>query len=133
MACFVVPMAEAIIVSVAKKIIEKKQRKALTENCKLEEGTSSGFDWSEKLGWLNNLLWGGVFLLALEHIWHGEVILWPPFLTAMKNPSDIAPMLHEMALFGTSMAIVVTIVWGIMVFVTEYKWKSIHKKVYTED
>ena len=133
MACFVVPMAEAIVVSIAKNIIDKKQRKSVSENSKSEEGINSGFDWSQKLGWLNNLLWGGVFLLALEHIWHGEVILWPPFLTAMKNPSDIAPMLHEMALFGTSMAIVVTIVWGIMVFVTEYKWKSIHKKVYTED
>lgn len=134
MACFVVPMAEAIIVSVVKMIMEKKEQKALSENSILKEGTVSfaekekqapqtEISWTQKLSWLNTLLWGGVFLLAIEHIWHGEVILWPPFLTAMKNPSDIPIMLHEMASFGTSMAIFVTLVWVVMVFVAEHKMK----------
>lgn len=136
MACFVVPMAEAIIVSVVKKVVEKKEQKALFEDSALKKGAVSfaekenqtsqtGCSWSQKLSWLNTLLWGGVFLLAIEHIWHGEVILWPPFLTAMKNPSDIPIMLHEMASFGTSMAIFVTIVWAVMVFVAERKMTHI--------
>lgn len=141
MACFVVPMAEAIIVSIAKKIIEKKQRKALVENSnetcasqtKSIHPLQTRFDWCQKLSWLNNLLWGGVFLLALEHIWHGEIILWPPFLTAMRNPSDILPMLHEMAFVGTSMAIFVTMVCGVMIFIAEHKTKYFFEKSYSED
>jgi hypothetical protein len=59
-----------------------------------------------KLWILNALLWGGVILLALEHVWHHEVVPWPPFLTAMANPADIPVMLHEMATVGTAMSIV---------------------------
>lgn len=134
MACFLVPMAEAIIVSVAKNIVEKKERNALfkestskeikiSSQIKVHNTLQTELDWTRKLSWLNNLLWGGVLLLALEHLWHGEIILWPPFLTAMRNPNDIIPMLHEMASVGTPMAISVTIAWGIMVFVAEYKIK----------
>ena len=38
-----------------------------------------------KLWILNALLWGGVILLVLEHVWHHEVVPWPPFLTAMAT------------------------------------------------
>jgi hypothetical protein len=74
------------------------------------------FSWSEKLSWLSTLLWGGVFLLAIEHIWHGEVVPYPPFLTALYNPADIAPMLHEIATVGVCMALFVTGIWGVMVW-----------------
>lgn len=56
-------------------------------------------------------------MLAIEHVGHGEVVPWPPFLTAMKNPADTAAMLHEMATAGLAMAIVVTITWAIMVLI----------------
>ncbi len=100
MACFLVPGAEAIITTVVQKSVGKEKADR----------------W--KLNWLNTMLWGGVILLAIEHIWHGEVVPWPPFLTAMKNPADIAPMLHEMATVGTAMAVTVTLVWVLMVTVT---------------
>ncbi len=61
------------------------------------------------------MLWGGVILLAIEHIWHGEVVPWPPFLTAMENPADIPTMLHEMATIGVSMAVIITLTWIVMV------------------
>ena len=132
MACFVAPMAEAIIVLVVKTIIKKKEQKSL-DNLNKEIGienfkNSSRIIWSRKLGWLNNLLWGGVLLLSVEHIWHGEIVPWPPFLTAMNNPDAIAPMLHEIATVGTSMAIFVTISWGIMVVIAEQKVKCISAK-----
>ena len=111
MACFLVPVAEAIVVTVIQKAVEKKEAK-LGHQC-----PEPKILWSRKLSWLNNLLWGGVFLLAIEHIWHGEVVLQPPFLTAVSNPRDIVPMLHEMATVGVSMALFVTLVWGAMVFV----------------
>lgn len=134
MACFVVPMTEAIIVSVVKHFVKRKEQKALSEDLtpgkgegalSMEEShtTQIGLRWTQKLSWLNSLLWGGVILLAIEHIWHGEVILWPPFLTAMRNPNDIPVMLHEMATIGTSMAIFVTLVWVGMVFIAEQKMK----------
>ena len=51
--------------------------------------------FSRKLKWLKNMLWGGAALLAYEHVWHGEVVPWFPFLTAAANPEDTAVMLRE--------------------------------------
>ena len=92
MACFLVPMVLAIITTIIQKAAKTLAKKI-------------------KLGLLNTLLWGGVILLALEHIWHGEVVLWPPFLTAMANPADIPVMLHEMATIGTTMAVISVVTW----------------------
>jgi hypothetical protein len=75
--------------------------------------------WSRKIGWLLNMLWGGVLLLAVEHVWHGEVVPWFPFLTAMGNPADKTAMFHEMATIGGGMAVLVTAVWGVMVLVAD--------------
>jgi len=97
MACFIVPGSEAVVTTMVQKAIGKERAAKL------------------KLKWLNTMLWGGVILLAIEHIWHGEVVPWPPFLTAMKNPADMAAMLHEMATHGAAMAIVITIAWLVMV------------------
>jgi len=113
-------MGEAIVTTVIQKIVENREKKAGKERT-----VKTGLYWSRKLSWLNRLLWGGTILLALEHIWHGEVIPWPPFLTAMKNPADIAPMLYEIATIGVAMATFVTIVWAIMIFIAERKVKAI--------
>lgn len=130
MACFLAPAAEAIVMTIVKKSMEKKEAQKVVLNS--ETGASdnhaeAGIPWSRKLSWLTNLLWGGVFLLAIEHIWHGEVVPWPPFLTAMNNPADIMPMLQEIASVGTSMAILVTLVWAVLVIVADhiYKRKSV--------
>ncbi len=136
MACFLVPMAEAIVVTVVKNIVEKKEKNSdvkLSAQTELCSTSQTGLSWSHKLSWLNKLLWGGVVLLALEHLWHGEIVPWPPFLTAMNNPADIAPMLHEVATIGTSMAIFVTVVWVVMVLVADHKTKTISAKVNTEN
>ncbi len=119
MACFLVPMGEAIVTTVVQKVVENKEKKVGGK-----ETTKTGLSWSRKLSWLNKLLWGGTILLAFEHIWHGEIVPWPPFLTAMENPADVAPMLHEVATIGVGMAIFVTIVWGIIVMIAELKAKA---------
>ena len=64
------------------------------------------------------MLWGGSGLLAFEHVWHGEVTPFFPFLTAAGNPADRMEMLHEMATSGVGMAVLVTAVWGGLVAVT---------------
>jgi hypothetical protein len=71
-----------------------------------------------KIGWLNIMLWGGVAMLAIEHIAHGEVVFYPPFLTAMQNPADIPVMLQELATLGGTMTIAIVVVWIILVAIT---------------
>ena len=93
MACFIVPAAEAIVTTVLTRAMRKKEDgKTKTSDVKIK--------FSHKLKWLSNLLWGGSALLAFEHVWHGEVTPWFPFLTAASNPADAAEMLHEMATAG---------------------------------
>ena len=64
---------------------------------------------------------------GLEHLWHGEIVPWPPFLTAMENPADIAPMLHEIATTGTGMAVFVTIFWLLIVTIADQKVRTLPK------
>lgn len=131
MACFVVPAAEAIVVTAAyiaaKKSEQKVQARSFANGNKFE--SDAKITWSKRLSWLLGLLWGGVLLLAFEHFWHGEVVPFPPFLTAMSSPEDTAEMLHEMATVGVSMAITVTAVWGVICAVAEAKVKAIRKSL----
>ena len=107
MACFLVPAAEAVVVSTAARVL--KSREAAEKSMPRME---SHLPLSRKLGWLSNLLWGGSALLAYEHLWHGEIVPWFPFLTAAENPAAFAEMLHEMSTVGVTMAAVVTAVWA---------------------
>lgn len=108
MACFVIPATEAIITTVATKIIEKKET---SETSDLTVTNKEFF--STKLKRLNKMLWGGSALLAFEHLWHGEIQPFFPFLTAAANEADAVNMLHEMSTVGVTMALLVTFVWGI--------------------
>ena len=114
MACFVISVVEAVAVSVAAKVIEKKEKKkdeVRLRNGVEEKETKTKIPFSRKLKWLDRMLWGGSALLAFEHVWHGEIVPYFPFLTAASNPEDAAVMLHEMATVGVAMAVLVTAVW----------------------
>lgn len=113
MACFLVPASEAVVTTIAQKIVESREKKGIAkEESPVNEIPKVKF--SEKLSWLNRMLWGGSALLAFEHVWHGEVIPTAPFLTAVQN-GEIAEMLAEMGTAGVGMAVLVTLVWGGMV------------------
>ncbi len=132
MACFVVPGAEAIVVTAAYLVAKKAEQKIASPNLANEnkfENNEVGITWSKRLSWLLGLLWGGVILLAFEHFWHGEVVPFPPFLTAMASPEDTAEMLSEMSTVGVSMAVTVTAVWGVICAVAEAKVKKIKKSL----
>ena len=123
MACFLVPATEAVIVTVATQILIARENKLLPkfkreDGAALESDTEAKVPFSKKLRWLSNLLWGGSFLLAFEHVWHGEVVPMFPFLTAASNPADTAVMLHEMSTVGVAMAVLVTAVWVAMVVIS---------------
>ena len=130
MACFLIPVAEAIVTSVATKVVEKKEAAPETLKIHLDnnvEETVEKISFSKKLKWLTNMLWGGSALLAFEHVWHGEVVPWFPFLTAASDPADAAEMLHEMSTVGVTMAILVTAVWAGMVAVSSHLTKKAEK------
>ena len=89
MACFLVSGGEAIVVTAVRAAVKKSEiAKGVVdaEGNQLTDPSKEGICWTRKLGWLMNMLWGGVILLAIEHMWHGEVVPFPPFLTAMNDP-----------------------------------------------
>lgn len=127
MGCFLVPAAEAVITTAATKVLQRKESTPETVHISLDGVTSTEavkIPFSQKLKWLNKLLWGGSALLAFEHVWHGEVAPWFPFLTAAGNPTEAAEMLNEMATAGISMTVLVTVVWGVMLAVSNMMEKK---------
>jgi hypothetical protein len=107
MACFLAPTATAIATSTLKRKINQKYH----------------------IDWLNNMLWGGVAMLIVEHISHGEVVFYPPFITAMKNPKDTLVMLKEIATVGVGMTIAIFAIWMVMVLVANKIAKISQNKI----
>ena len=119
MACFLVSAAEALVVTGIEKAEESKE-KAQIESGKIDAAVEpEKIPLSRKLKWLTWMLWGGAILLCYEHVWHGEVVPWFPFLTAMNDPGDTAEMLHEMATVGVTMAVIITLTWFVMCKVSD--------------
>ncbi len=104
MACFTVPLAAGAAAGIAGKALKRK---------------SSRNPFAGKLHWLVKMMLGGSFLLAVEHVWHGEVTWRFPFLTAVsEGPEAAREMLGEMATRGVAMALVVATAWLVMVAVS---------------
>ena len=117
MACFIVPLAESVIATGIKAMLKRRQVQGQGG-----EVVESGM--VKKLGWLQKLGFGGSALLAIEHIYHGEITFVPPFLTAMNSPETTGEMLHEMATVGVSMAVLITVVWGAMCLISHVMEKK---------
>ena len=105
MACFTAPLAQAIVVTAAKSACKDKVARSRNP-------------FVARLGWLQKMLFGGSFLLAIEHVWHGEITWRFPFLTAVRD-GNVSDMLGEIATVGVAMAVLVTAVWAVMVVVAE--------------
>lgn len=119
MACFIAPAAEAVVMTVVQKHVEKKEKsKVYTSEAHVSTSPSNGITWSRRLKWLNTMLWGGSALLMLEHIWHGEIVGAFPFLTAVIN-GETMDMLKEIAITGGMMTITITAIWGGICFAVE--------------
>ena len=106
MACFLVTTAAAIGVGVAKHVVRHNEKKLDVEvvNNKLIN--------SKKLGYLELTCWGGSFLLAGEHVLHGEVTYKWPFLTAVSEGREEAMgMLKEMGTIGVAMLALLVVAW----------------------
>jgi len=130
MACFLVSTAAAVGVTVAQKIIAKNENKKVEfgENESKEYKFGCETKWSTRLKYLATTLWTGSFLLAGEHVIHGEVVPFPPFLTAAADPADAAEMFHEMGTVGVAMLAVLVVAWGVGAFLWDYIKFRKHKK-----
>ena len=117
MACFTVPLATAVVTHTAKAA--------------LPESTGAN-PFVAKLGWLGKMMFGGSFLLAIEHVYHGEVIFTWPFLTAVRD-GNTAEMLHEIATSGLAMCAVVSIVWAGIVLVSSALERASARRAVTQE
>ncbi len=91
MACFITPLLVGVVLAVIKRVWRGAER--------------------VKLDLLVYMMLGGALILAVEHVWHGEIVPWPPFLTAMKSPEGIPIVVNEMLRVGGSMTLAVTGAW----------------------
>lgn len=109
MACFTAVIPEAVALHFVKKHIEKKEAQNNSkDSTKISD--SAKIPMSVKISWLITMLWGGIFLLAIEHFWHGEIVPYPPFLSAVQN-GETQSMLEEILFIGGAIDIFVPAVW----------------------
>ncbi|MEM4257501.1 MAG: hypothetical protein QXU92_03720 [Candidatus Diapherotrites archaeon] len=70
--------------------------------------------------WFLAMVFGGSFVLGVEHFVNGEIVPFFPFLSALKSAEETNVMLNEMLFVGFPMFFVVLIVWLFLVFVYKY-------------
>lgn len=122
MACFAVSAVVGIGTAIARHVVKHHEKKLELEGKEqLPEKFGSDVKWSKKLGYLELTLFSGSFVLALEHILHGEVTPFPPFLTAAsEGPEAVQEMLTEMGTVGVAMLAILLTAWAIGVFIVDY-------------
>ena len=131
MACFAVSAVAAIGVGVARHIVKHHENKnaLVVANQPKEYKFGSEVKWSKKLGYLELVLWSGSFVLAGEHVLHGEVTPYPPFFTAAgEGPDAVSEMFQEMGTVGVAMLVALVFAWGLGVFLVDFFKYRKHKK-----
>lgn len=90
MACLIAPTAAAIVMTASRKKIAPRYH----------------------VEWLLALLWGGSIWLMMEHVYHGEVILYPPFFS-----TGFHSIISEVLRVGVPMTIAAFALWLMMIAV----------------
>lgn len=96
MACFVVPLAQAVATTLYRR--------------KLERSASSSAASFKKL---ELMLWGGSAMLIVDHIINGELMPVFPFFSALLVEGGGLTMLREMLTVGVPMSLLVTGLWAL--------------------
>ena len=108
MACFIVPLTQAVATTIYRKT---------TKNTDSFVGRN--------LKTLEQMLWGGSLMLVLDHIINGEVTWKYPFFTALEIEGGGLIMLREMVTVGVPMSLLVTLVWAAYCYMKERKTAQI--------
>ena len=114
MACFVVPLVQAIATSAI--------RHAKAGSVKNPEASVL----MRNLPALEKMLWGGSVMLIVDHIINGELTWRFPFFTALDEIGGGSVMLREMLTVGVPMSLVLTAVWAIWAVVRERRHLAIN-------
>ena len=109
MACFIVPMTQAIATTAYRKLNAKKIE------------ASGAAPLMRHIPALEKMLWGGTVMLVVDHVINGEVILKYPFFTALTETGGAGVMLREMLTVGVPMSLVLTAVWVVYALAKERK------------
>ena len=118
MACFVVSATAGVGVAIARHVVKHREmKKANAGEAPKIEKFGSDINWSKKLAYLELMLFAGSFVLAIEHIIHGEIVPYPPFFTAAAE-GETLEMLKEMGTVGVGMLGILLVTWiiGVLVF-----------------
>ncbi|MBO4455971.1 MAG: hypothetical protein J5759_05955 [Bacteroidales bacterium] len=103
MACFIVPMLQAVATSIYRKTMHKPATSALGRNIPA----------------LEKMLWGGTVMLIVDHIINGELTWKFPFFTALGAEGGAAVFLRELLTVGVPMSVVITLVWVVYALLRE--------------
>jgi hypothetical protein len=109
MACFVVPLVQAIATSAIRKSNESAIRSGHANRLMRE------------LPALEKMLWGGSVMLIVDHILSGELTWRFPFFTALDQAGGGMVMLREMLTVGVPMSLVLTALWAVWALVKARK------------
>jgi len=113
MACFIVPLAQAIATTAYRK---QQERKALTQTGEIHLSPLNAH-----LSTLEMMLWGGTLMLIIDHIINGELTWRFPFFTALETEGGGQVMLEEILTVGIPMSVIVTVAWVIWCYYKERK------------
>jgi len=131
MACFTVTTVAAIGVGIARHVVKHNENKK--DPTKVDPIKLDTAPVSKKLGVLELALWGGSFILAGEHLIHGEVSFKFPWLTAVsEGPEAVSEMLTEMGTVGVGMLGIIVGAWAIGLLVRRFLLKRKAKQLVKE-
>ncbi|MGN1045509.1 MAG: hypothetical protein ACI4QG_00275 [Candidatus Cryptobacteroides sp.] len=101
MACFLVPMVQAIATTAYRRHIEKN----------MSEGNAPLL--KSNIPALEKMLWGGTVMLIVDHIINGEIIFRFPFFSAFTQTGGAQVFLKELLTVGVPMSLAITAVWAL--------------------
>lgn len=103
MACFIVPLTQAIATTVYRRRTSENKNSFISRN----------------LPTLEKMLWGGSLMLIVDHIINGELTWMFPFFTALEAEGGGMVMLKEMLMVGVPMSVIVTLGWAAWSYLKE--------------
>ncbi len=99
MACFIVPLVQAV----ATTVYRKRHAAAIAAR--------AAPVLRHRLPDLEKMLWGGTLMLIVDNVINGEITWRFPFFTALDQTGGGLVMLREMLTVGVPMSLVLTAAW----------------------